>query len=57
MTKRINIKNLSFDRLDNDKPYSVDNIIFCCKDCNLRKNQISIKMIKRLYEIITERNL
>jgi hypothetical protein len=57
MTKRINIKNLSFDRLDNDKPYSVDNIIFCCKDCNLRKNQISIKMIKLLYEIITERNL
>jgi hypothetical protein len=56
-TKRINLKNLSFDRLDTNKPYNVDNIIFCCQHCNVSKNNVSIKLIKRLYEVITERNL
>ena len=51
------IKNLSIDRLDSSKTYSVDNIIFCCVECNLSKKDVSIQMIKRLYEIITERNL
>lgn len=57
--KQVNryLKNFSLDRLDNNKTYSVNNIIFCCQECNLSKNKISIKMIKRLYEIITERNL
>ena len=50
-------KNLSIDRLDSSKTYSVDNIVFCCTECNLSKKDVSIKMIKRLYEIITERNL
>ena len=52
-----NNKNLSFDRLDNDKPYGINNIVFCCQRCNLSKNEVSIKLIKRLHEIITERNL
>jgi hypothetical protein len=51
------LKNLSFDRLDSSKTYFVNNIIFCCAQCNLSKKDISIKLIKRLYEIITERNL
>ncbi len=51
------IKNLSIDRLDSSKTYSIDNIIFCCVGCNLSKKDISIKLIKRLYEIIMERNL
>ena len=51
------IKNFSIDRLDSSKTYSLDNIIFCCAECNLSKKDISIKLIKRLYEIITERNL
>ncbi len=51
------IKNLSIDRLDSSKTYSIDNIIFCCVECNLRKKDITFDMIKRLYEIITERNL
>jgi hypothetical protein len=50
-------KNFSLDRLDNSKTYSVDNIIFCCVECNLKKNKITIDLIKRLYGIITERNL
>ena len=51
------IKNLSIDRFDNSKTYSVDNIVFCCVECNLSKKDISISLIKRLYEVITERNL
>jgi hypothetical protein len=50
-------KNLSFDRLDSSKTYSIDNIIFCCTECNLNKNKVSIELIKRLYEIIMERKL
>jgi 5-methylcytosine-specific restriction endonuclease McrA len=56
-TKRLNLKNLSFDRLDNSKPYNIDNIIFCCQNCNVSKHDVSVKLIKRLYEVITERNL
>jgi hypothetical protein len=52
-----NSKNLSMDRLDNSKTYSVNNIVFCCTDCNSSKNKISIKLVKRLYEIIEERGL
>ena len=52
-----NMKNFSIDRLDNDKTYSIDNVIFCCTNCNLSKNRISIKLIKRLNEIIKERGL
>ena len=51
------IKNLSIDRLDSSKTYSNNNIIFCCSRCNLSKKDISINLIKRLYEIIMERNL
>jgi hypothetical protein len=51
------LKNFSLDRIDNSKTYSVDNIVFCCSDCNSKKNKITIKLIKRLYEVITERNL
>ena len=55
--KRKNIKNFSMDRLDNSKTYSIDNIIFCCNECNMNKRSISIKLIKRLHEVIVERNL
>lgn len=55
--KRKNIKNFSMDRLDNSKTYSIDNIIFCCNECNMNKRSISIKLIKRLHEVIVERSL
>ena len=56
-SRKNKIKNFSMDRLDSSKPYSINNIIFCCVECNLSKKDISIKLVKRLYEIITERNL
>ena len=52
-----NMKNFSVDRFDNDKTYSIDNIVFCCTNCNSSKNRISIKLIKRLNEIIKEKGL
>jgi len=51
------VKNFSIDRLDSSKTYSIDNIIFCCTECNLRKKDITFNMVRRLYEIINERNL
>ena len=56
-SRKKQLKNLSIDRLDSSKTYSIDNIVFCCTECNLSKKDISIQMIKRLHEIITERNL
>jgi len=50
-------KNLSIDRLDNSKTYTIKNIVFCCLECNMSKRDISVKLIKRLNEIIVERNL
>ena len=57
ISRKNKIKNLSIDRLDSSKTYSVNNIVFCCIGCNLSKKDVSISLIKRLYEIITERNL
>jgi len=54
---KVNKKNFSIDRLDSSKTYNINNIIFCCTECNSSKKDVSIKLIKRLYEIITERNL
>jgi 5-methylcytosine-specific restriction endonuclease McrA len=56
-TTKIYKKNFSIDRLDSSKTYSVSNIVFCCVECNSSKKDVSIKLIKRLYEIITERKL
>ena len=56
-SRKNKIKNFSMDRLDSSKPYSINNIVFCCVECNLSKKDVSISLIKRLYEIITERNL
>jgi hypothetical protein len=56
-SRKSRYKNFSMDRLDSSKPYSINNIIFCCTECNLSKRDISFKTIRRLYEIITERNL
>jgi hypothetical protein len=54
---KINKRNFSIDRLDSSKTYNINNIVFCCIECNSSKKDVSIKLIKRLYEIITERNL
>lgn len=57
ISRKNKIKNFSIDRLDSSITYIINNIIFCCWACNLSKKDISIKLIKRLHEIIIERNL
>ena len=41
------------DRIDNDKDYTVENCVSCCKICNVSKNNMTLKefdeWIKRLY--------
>ena len=34
--------NFSIDRLDSEKTYTPDNLVFCCVGCNLRKNQVRL---------------
>ena len=42
------------DRIDNNLGYMIDNIVPCCKDCNLAKRELSqsefFEMVKRIYE-------
>jgi hypothetical protein len=56
-SRKNTLKNFSIDRLNSSETYSINNIIFCCTECNLSKRDISFKLIKRLHEIIVERNL
>jgi hypothetical protein len=56
-SRKNTLKNFSIDRLNSSETYSINNIIFCCTECNLSKRDISFKLIKRLHEIIIERNL
>ena len=62
-TKQIVCKNKDFnksynynglDRIDNTKGYLEDNVVTCCKTCNIAKNTMSheeyLQFIKRVYE-------
>lgn len=51
--KRINLY-CGIDRIDNNKGYTIDNCVSCCKRCNWMKNKTNKKdflnQIKRIYE-------
>jgi 5-methylcytosine-specific restriction endonuclease McrA len=34
------------DRVDNSKPYTIDNVVPCCKTCNKAKNSMSVEEFK-----------
>ena len=53
--KRIRWTNVSVDRIDNHRPYSYDNIIFCTWKENNEKGAMPIKLMHRVLEIIEER--
>lgn len=42
------------DRIDNNYGYVTGNIVPCCRDCNTEKGSISVKMIKKLYELVKD---
>jgi len=46
-----NIKNFSIDRLDNTKTYALDNIVFCCFDCNDKKHNTTFELAEKILEL------
>ena len=46
-----NIKNFSIDRLDNTKTYTLDNIVFCCFDCNDKKHNTTFELAEKILEL------
>jgi hypothetical protein len=50
-----NWSNISVDRLDSDKPYTLKNIIFVRWDVNLSKRDLSIKHMKKIISLFNER--
>lgn len=38
-----NLDNVSIDRLDSMKPYTMDNVVLCCEAINIMKNEMSYK--------------
>ena len=43
--------NFSIDRLDSTKTYVLDNLVFCCVGCNLRKNQVRLSDIVNIIRV------
>ena len=49
--------NFSIDRLDSEKTYTTDNIVFCCGGCNNRKNQVRLSDIKNIQRVWMHREV
>ena len=50
-----NWNNISIDKLDPDKPYTLENIIFVTWKINKAKNDLPIKFLKRILELYNQR--
>lgn len=46
-----NKKNFSIDRLDNRKTYTLNNIVFCCSDCNNSKHNTTFELAEKILEL------
>jgi hypothetical protein len=49
--------NFSIDRLDATKTYILDNLVFCCVGCNLRKNQVRLSDIFNIIHVYIKRKV
>ena len=49
--------NFSIDRLDSTKTYMLDNLVFCCVGCNLRKNQVRLSDIVNIIRVYVKRKI
>ena len=49
--------NFSIDRLDSEKTYTVDNLVFCCVGCNNRKNQVRLSDIINIIRVWMPRKI
>ena len=52
----VNKRNFSIDRFDNALTYSEKNIVFCCTECNDAKHSVPLRLIKKIYKMMEERN-
>ena len=51
------VTNFSIDRLDSTKTYMLDNLVFCCVGCNLRKNQVRLSDIFNIIRVYIKRKI
>ena len=51
------VTNFSIDRLDSTKTYMLDNLVFCCVGCNLRKNQVRLSDIVNILRVWMHRRV
>ena len=51
------ITNFSIDRLDSEKTYTVDNLVFCCVGCNNRKNQVRLSDLINILKVWMPRKI
>ena len=49
--------NFSIDRLDSEKTYTRDNLVFCCGGCNNRKNQVRLSDIVNITRVWIHRRV
>lgn len=49
--------NLSVDRIDNDKPYTKENITFCTTNFNMKKGQLTIELIKKILNVFKKKGI
>ena len=49
--------NFSIDRLDSEKTYTPDNLVFCCIGCNNRKNQVRLSDIINILRVWMPRKI
>ena len=54
-SERVRGNQVSVDRIDNNKGYSKDNIIFCSARANLLKHSVTIDMCRKILALYEER--
>ena len=51
------VTNFSIDRLDSEKTYVIDNLVFCCIGCNNRKNQVRLSDLINILRVWMPRKI
>ena len=51
------LSNLSVDRIDNDQPYTKENIAFCSMDFNNKKGQLTLDIIKKILTFFKKKGI
>ena len=49
--------NFSIDRLNSEKTYTLDNLVFCCGGCNNRKNQVRLNDLINILRVWMPRKI